>query len=113
MIFRLALAEEFANFRREIEDTLAAAETGDLEPVGHIRRAHISMSFARIRRYAEDAVALDFALAGAAFGHEASHIRAQPPCHAATALRHPAPGRGFISLGGRTMYRWRAVGAPG
>ena len=50
---RLNLAEEFAIFRREMEDILAAAETGDLESVGHIRRAHISMSFARMMRYAK------------------------------------------------------------
>jgi DNA-binding GntR family transcriptional regulator len=49
---KLDLAEEFANFRREMEDVLAAAEMGDLEAVGHIRRAHISMSFARMKRYA-------------------------------------------------------------
>lgn len=30
-----------------------AAETGDLEAVGHIRRAHISMSFSRMKRYAD------------------------------------------------------------
>ena len=53
MMPRLNLAEEFANFRREMEDVLAAAETGDLEAVGHIRRAHISMSLARMRRYAQ------------------------------------------------------------
>jgi len=56
MMPRLNLAEEFALFRREMEDILAAAEAGDLEAVGHIRRAHISMSFARMRRYAEGAV---------------------------------------------------------
>jgi DNA-binding GntR family transcriptional regulator len=50
---RLNLAEEFAIFRREMEDILAAAEAGDLESVGHIRRAHISMSFARMMRYAK------------------------------------------------------------
>ena len=50
---RLNLAEEFAIFRREMEDILAAAETGDLESVGHIRRAHLSMSFARMMRYAK------------------------------------------------------------
>jgi DNA-binding GntR family transcriptional regulator len=50
---RLNLAEEFTIFRREMEDILAAAETGDLESVGHIRRAHISMSFARRMRYAK------------------------------------------------------------
>ena len=53
MMPRLNLAEEFAIFRREMEDVLAAAETGDLEAVGHIRRAHISMSFARMMRYAQ------------------------------------------------------------
>jgi DNA-binding GntR family transcriptional regulator len=51
---RLDLAEEFAVFRREMEDVLAAADAGDLEAVGHIRGAHISMSFARMRRYARD-----------------------------------------------------------
>lgn len=53
MMPKLDLAEEFANFRREMEDVLAAAETGDLEAVGHIRRAHISMSFARMKRYTD------------------------------------------------------------
>src|SRR3546814_9075062 len=52
MMPRLNLAEEFAIFRREMEDILAAAEAGDMEAVGHIRRAHISMGFARMRRYA-------------------------------------------------------------
>ena len=51
MMPQLKLAEEFAIFRREMEDILAAAETGDLEAVGHIRRAHISMSFTRMMRY--------------------------------------------------------------
>lgn len=65
MMPRLNLAEEFVIFRREMEDILAAAETGDLEAVGHIRRAHISMSFARMRRYAEsEAVAGAQAAAG-------------------------------------------------
>jgi DNA-binding GntR family transcriptional regulator len=54
MMPRLNLVEEFAAFRREMEDVLAAAENGDLEAVGHIRRAHISMSFARMKRYAEE-----------------------------------------------------------
>jgi DNA-binding GntR family transcriptional regulator len=52
MMPRLDLAEEFSMFRREMEDILGAVETGDLEAVGHIRRAHISMSFARMMRYA-------------------------------------------------------------
>jgi DNA-binding GntR family transcriptional regulator len=54
MMPRLDLAQEFAIFRREMEDILAAAENGDLEAVGHIRSAHISMSFARMMRYARE-----------------------------------------------------------
>jgi len=49
---RLNLADEWAAFRREMADILAAAEIGDLESVGHIRRSHISMSFRRMVRYA-------------------------------------------------------------
>jgi DNA-binding GntR family transcriptional regulator len=49
---RLNLAEEFAAFRREMEDVLAALEVGDLVSVGHIRRSHISMSFRRMMLYA-------------------------------------------------------------
>jgi len=52
MMPRLDLGEEFAFFRREMEEVLAAAGIGDLETVGHIRRTHISMSFARMMRYA-------------------------------------------------------------
>jgi DNA-binding GntR family transcriptional regulator len=53
MMPKLDLAEEFAYFRREMEEVLAAAEIGDLETVGHIRRTHISMSFARMMRSAK------------------------------------------------------------
>ncbi len=49
---RLGLAEEFTAFRREMEEILAAAEIGDWETIGHIRRAHISMSFRRMMKYA-------------------------------------------------------------
>jgi DNA-binding GntR family transcriptional regulator len=49
---KLNLAEEFAAFRREMEDVLGAMEVGDLASVGHIRRSHISMSFQRMMRYA-------------------------------------------------------------
>lgn len=52
MLPHLNLAEEFAAFRREMGDILAAMEIGDLESVGHIRRSHISMSFQRMRHYA-------------------------------------------------------------
>ncbi len=48
---RLNLRAEIEVFRREIADVLAAMEVGDLEAVGHIRRSHISMSFARLQRY--------------------------------------------------------------
>ena len=43
-------AEELAIFRREVDDVLAAVETGDIAAVGHIRRSHISMSYHRLRR---------------------------------------------------------------
>jgi hypothetical protein len=49
---RLDLTEEFAYFRREMEEVLAAIEIGDLETIGHIRRTHISISFACMMRYA-------------------------------------------------------------
>jgi DNA-binding GntR family transcriptional regulator len=49
---RLNLLEEFAAFRREMDDILAAMEIGDLVSVGHLRRSHISMSFERMMRYA-------------------------------------------------------------
>ncbi len=51
---RLNLTEEFAAFHREMTDILAALEIGDLDAVGHIRRAHISMSFTRMMRYARE-----------------------------------------------------------
>ena len=48
MMPRLGLVEEFTAFRREMMEILAAAEIGDWESIGHIRRAHISMSFQRM-----------------------------------------------------------------
>lgn len=48
-VSHMDLAEEVSIFRREVADTLAAVEIGDLEAVGHIRRSHISMSFRRLR----------------------------------------------------------------
>jgi len=47
------LHEEIRTFHREVSDIVAAVEIGDLRSVGHIRRAHIAMSFARLR--AQDA----------------------------------------------------------
>lgn len=51
MMPKLGLAEEFVAFRREMEEVLAAAEIGDWDAIGHIRRAHISMSFHRMMKY--------------------------------------------------------------
>ena len=48
---RLNLRDEIEIFRREIADVISALEIGDLESVGHIRRSHIAMSFARLQRY--------------------------------------------------------------
>lgn len=49
-----ALAEEVAVFRREMTDIIGAAEIGDLEAVGHLRRSHISMSVARMNLYGRE-----------------------------------------------------------
>jgi DNA-binding GntR family transcriptional regulator len=51
----LNLAEEIAAFRQEILDVLAAMEVNDLEAMGHIRRAHVSMSFSRMVRNSQQA----------------------------------------------------------
>lgn len=48
-ISELDLADEIKIFKREVTDILAAVEIGDLAAVGHIRRAHISMSFQRLQ----------------------------------------------------------------
>jgi DNA-binding GntR family transcriptional regulator len=52
----LNLRDEAEIFIREVADILDAMEIGDLEAVGHIRRSHISMSFARLRRYGDPLV---------------------------------------------------------
>lgn len=46
------LHNEFVIFQREVADITEAIENGDTAAAGHIRRAHIAMSFARIRRAA-------------------------------------------------------------
>ena len=43
-----ALLEEIDVFAREAAEILNALEIGDLDAVGHIRRGHISLSFARM-----------------------------------------------------------------
>lgn len=52
MMPKLGLIEEYQAFRSEMEAVLAAAEIGDWEAIGHIRRAHLSMSFNRMMKYA-------------------------------------------------------------
>lgn len=47
------LKNEFVTFQREVADITEAVEHGDLVAAGHVRRAHIAMSFRRIRRAAE------------------------------------------------------------
>jgi DNA-binding GntR family transcriptional regulator len=47
------LNNEFVIFQREVADITQAVENGDLAAAGHIRRAHIAMSFSRIRRAAD------------------------------------------------------------
>jgi DNA-binding GntR family transcriptional regulator len=49
------LTNEFVIFQREVADIAEAVENGDLAAAGHVRRAHIAMSFARIRRAADPA----------------------------------------------------------
>jgi DNA-binding GntR family transcriptional regulator len=43
------LMNEIQIFHREVADIVDAVEVGDLQVVGFIRRAHISMSFQRLR----------------------------------------------------------------
>ncbi|MDZ5696804.1 GntR family transcriptional regulator [Chelativorans sp. M5D2P16] len=43
------LRNEISIFQREMADTVAALEAGDLRIIGHIRRSHVAMSFARLR----------------------------------------------------------------
>jgi DNA-binding GntR family transcriptional regulator len=49
------LNNEFVIFQREVADIAEAVENGDLAAASHVRRAHIAMSFSRIRRAAESA----------------------------------------------------------
>lgn len=47
---RLDLGAEYAIFLSELEAVRDALEAGDMEAVGHIQRAHISMSMKRLQR---------------------------------------------------------------
>jgi DNA-binding GntR family transcriptional regulator len=44
------LHNEFVTFQREVADITEAVEHGDLTAAGYVRRAHIAMSFSRIRQ---------------------------------------------------------------
>ena len=50
--YKELLMNEIQIFQREVADIVDAVEVGDLEVVGYIRRAHISMSFQRLRNEA-------------------------------------------------------------
>ncbi len=50
--YQQVLTDETAIFHREVADIVAAVEIGNLETVGHIRRSHIAMSFARLKAQA-------------------------------------------------------------
>lgn len=47
---QLDLTEEFRIFHHELEAIRLALRAGDLEAVAHVQRAHISMSFQRLRQ---------------------------------------------------------------
>jgi DNA-binding GntR family transcriptional regulator len=49
------LNNEFVIFQREVADIAEAVEHGDLAAAGHVRRAHIAMSFSRIRQASDSA----------------------------------------------------------
>jgi DNA-binding GntR family transcriptional regulator len=51
----LNLAEEIVAFRQEMTDVLSAMEVNDLDAIGHIRRAHVSMSFSRMMHHSRQA----------------------------------------------------------
>lgn len=45
---QIDLMQEIEIYAQEVRDILAALELGDLDAVGHLRRGHISLSFARM-----------------------------------------------------------------
>lgn len=55
MGYEQLLNNEFVIFQREVADITEAIENGDPAAAGHIRRAHIAMSYSRIRRAAHSA----------------------------------------------------------
>jgi len=57
-VYEELLNDEFVIFQREVADITEAVSHGDLAAAGHIRRAHIAMSFRRISQAFEAAGAL-------------------------------------------------------
>lgn len=55
MAYEELLNNEFVIFQREVADITEAVEHGDLVAAGHVRRAHIAMSFRRIRQASRSA----------------------------------------------------------
>lgn len=53
--YKQLLHNEFVIFQREVADIAEAIEQGDLAAAGHVRRAHIALSFNRIRRASSQA----------------------------------------------------------
>jgi DNA-binding GntR family transcriptional regulator len=53
--YKQLLNNEFVIFQREVADIAEAVEHGDLAAAGHVRRAHIAMSFSRIRQASDSA----------------------------------------------------------
>ncbi len=53
------LGNEFVIFQREVADITEAVEHRDLVAAGHVRRAHIAMSFSRLRQAAVDAASAE------------------------------------------------------
>jgi len=54
-VYEQLLNNEFIIFQREVADIAEAVEHGDLAAAGHVRRAHIAMSFSRIRQASDSA----------------------------------------------------------
>jgi DNA-binding GntR family transcriptional regulator len=48
------LDNEFLTFQREVADIADAVELGDLAAAGHVRRVHVALSYARIRRASQE-----------------------------------------------------------
>lgn len=59
---RELLENEFLTFQREVADITEAVEHGDLAAAGHVRRVHIALSYARIKRASRESHGYDDAV---------------------------------------------------